>query len=76
MRREVGLGLQSDKHPAAYAALARSAEARGFDVISVFSDLMYQPPIFPLLVMAEHTDRIRLGPACLNPYSLAPFEMR
>ena len=72
---ELGLGVQSDKSTAEYAAIARAAEAAGFDVISVYSDLMYQPPIVPLAVMAGVTDRIRLGPACLNPFSLAPFEI-
>jgi 5,10-methylenetetrahydromethanopterin reductase len=72
---EVGLGLQGDKPPGEYARLARRAEADGFDVLSVFGDLMYQPPIGPLLEMAAATERVRLGPACLNPYSLAPYEI-
>ncbi|MEU4245099.1 LLM class flavin-dependent oxidoreductase [Actinoplanes sp. NPDC026619] len=72
---EIGLGLQSDKPAGTYARLARSAEAAGFDVLTVFGDLMYQPPIFPLLEMAGATSRVRLGPACLNPYSMAPYEI-
>jgi 5,10-methylenetetrahydromethanopterin reductase len=72
---EIGLGLQSDKRPGDYARLARRAERHGFDVLSVFGDLMYQPPIFPLLEMAAATERVRLGAACLNPYSLAPYEV-
>ncbi|MCW3839548.1 LLM class flavin-dependent oxidoreductase [Micromonospora yasonensis] len=72
---EVGLGLQSDKRAGDYARLARSAERAGFDVLTVFSDLMYQPPIFPLLEMAAATGRVRLGAACLNPYSMAPYEI-
>ena len=75
MRPEIGLGFQSDKRSEDYARLAQAAEGHGFDVLSVYSDLMYQPPIFPLLVMAAHTQRVRLGPACLNPYSLAPYEI-
>ncbi|MET0493347.1 MAG: LLM class flavin-dependent oxidoreductase [Actinoplanes sp.] len=75
MAAEIGLGLQSDKPAGAYARLARSAEAYGFDVLTVFGDLMYQPPIFPLLEMAGATSRVRLGPACLNPFSLAPYEI-
>ncbi|MCO8274066.1 LLM class flavin-dependent oxidoreductase [Actinoplanes sp. TRM 88003] len=75
MRTEIGLGLQSDKPAGTYARLARSAEAAGFDVLTVFGDLMYQPPIFPLLEMAGATSRVRLGPACLNPYSMAPYEI-
>lgn len=72
---EFGLGLQSDKPAGEYAALARLAEQHGFDVVSVFGDLMFQPPIFPLLEMASATRRVRLGPACLNPYSMAPYEI-
>ncbi|MFI5893863.1 LLM class flavin-dependent oxidoreductase [Actinoplanes sp. NPDC051513] len=75
MRTEIGLGLQSDKPAGTYARLARAAEDAGFDVLTVFGDLMYQPPIFPLLEMAGATSRVRLGPACLNPYSMAPYEI-
>jgi 5,10-methylenetetrahydromethanopterin reductase len=72
---EIGLGLQGDKRAGDYARLARSAEEHGFDVLTVFGDLMYQPPIFPLLEMAAATERVRLGAACLNPYSMAPYEI-
>ncbi len=72
---EFGLGIQGDRSFDDYVAIARAAEDAGFDVISVYSDLMYQPAIVPLTVMAGATQRIRLGPACLNPFSLAPFEI-
>src|SRR5713101_4137430 len=74
-RLEVGLGLQSNKAPEEYATLARLAEQDGFDVLTVFSDLMYQPAIVPLLVAALNSTRIRLGPACLNPFTLHPVEI-
>jgi 5,10-methylenetetrahydromethanopterin reductase len=74
-RVEIGLGLQSDKPAGEYARLARIAEQHEIDVISVFSDLMFQPPIFPLLEMAAATERIRLGAACWNPYSMHPYEI-
>jgi 5,10-methylenetetrahydromethanopterin reductase len=51
------------------------AEAAGIDVISVFHDLLYQPAIGPLLLMARVTERIRLGPAALNPFTLHPYEI-
>jgi 5,10-methylenetetrahydromethanopterin reductase len=70
-----GLGFQSDKSVEEYARLGAAGEALGFDVLSVFGDLMYQPPIFALLAMAAHTSRVTLGPACLNPYSLHPYEI-
>jgi 5,10-methylenetetrahydromethanopterin reductase len=74
-RREVGLGLQGSKAPEEYATIARLAEQYGFDVLTVFSDLMYQPAIVPLMVAALNTVRLRLGPACLNPFTLHPVEI-
>jgi 5,10-methylenetetrahydromethanopterin reductase len=44
-------------------------------VISVFHDLFFQPAIFPLLAIARATERVRLGPAALNPQTLHPVEI-
>lgn len=73
--REVSVAFQSDKTAAEYAALARQVEGYGFDALSVYGDVMFQPPIGPLLIMAQATARIRLGPASLNPYTLHPVEI-
>ena len=59
----------------AYEQVACRAEAAGFDVISVYHDLFFQPAIFPLLVMARVTERVRLGPAALNASTLHPVEI-
>src|SRR5207253_2583864 len=72
---ELGLGLQSEVTAEEYERIARRAEAAGFDVISVFHDLFFQPAIFPLLVMARVTERVRLGPAALNASTLHPVEI-
>jgi len=72
---EVSLGFQSNKAPSAYARLAQMAEQYGFDVLTVFADLMYQPPILPLLIAAQNTRRLRVGPSCLNPFTLHPVEI-
>src|SRR3977135_278997 len=73
--RSFGLGLQSNKPPGAYAALARQAEADGFDVVSVFNDLFFQPALPALLLIARATERVRVGPAALNPSTLHPVEI-
>jgi 5,10-methylenetetrahydromethanopterin reductase len=70
-----GLGYQSDKRPSDYERLAAGAEHYGFDVVSVFGDLYFQPPLPALLAMARATSSITLGPACLNPYLLHPVEI-
>ncbi len=75
MRVEIGLGVQSDKQPGRYARIAALAEEVGIDVLTVFSDLLYQPPLPALLEMAAATERVRLGAACWNPYTLHPYEI-
>jgi 5,10-methylenetetrahydromethanopterin reductase len=73
--RELGLGLQSNKRPGEYAALAAVAEDAGFDVITVFNDLFFQPALPALLEIARATERVRLGPSCLNPFTVHPVEI-
>ena len=72
---EVSIAFQSDKRPEEYSELARLAEQAGFDVVSVYHDLLFQPAIYPLLLMAQATERVRLGPAALNPFTLHPVEI-
>jgi 5,10-methylenetetrahydromethanopterin reductase len=72
---QVSIAFQSDKTPEEYIALARVSEAAGFDVVSVYHDLFFQPAVYPLLLMARATERVRLGPAALNPFTLHPVEI-
>ena len=73
--RELSIALQSDEDPATYAILAPLIEELGFGTVSVYSDLRYPSPLLPLITIAQRTRRIRLGPACLNPYLLHPVEI-
>ncbi len=74
-RTAVSVAFQGDKTAKEYASLARLAEDLGFDAISVYADLGFQPAIVPLLAMAQATTRVRLGPAALNPSLLHPVEI-
>jgi 5,10-methylenetetrahydromethanopterin reductase len=74
-RRELGLGLQTDKRPGEYAELARIAEHGGFDVVTTFNDLWYQPALPALLEIAGATERVRVGPSCLSPFTVHPVEL-
>jgi 5,10-methylenetetrahydromethanopterin reductase len=47
----------------------------GFDAVSVYNDLLFQPALGPLLLMARYLTRTRLGPAVLNPYTVHPIEI-
>jgi len=73
--RELGLALQTNKLAGAYAPLARAADEAGFDVVTAFNDLWFQPALPALLEVAAATRRVRLGPTCLNPFTLHPVEI-
>jgi 5,10-methylenetetrahydromethanopterin reductase len=74
-RRELGLGLQTDKRPGEYAPLARLAEDAGFAVVTAYNDLWFQPPLPALLEIAAATSRVRVGPSCVNPFTTHPVEL-
>ena len=73
--RQLGLGLQTDKSPGDYGPLARMAEDAGFDVVTTFNDLWFQPALPALLEIAAATTRVRVGPSCLNPFTVHPVEI-
>ncbi|WP_420112071.1 LLM class flavin-dependent oxidoreductase [Pseudactinotalea sp.] len=75
MRHEVSVALQSVWRAGEYAELGSLVEDLGFDGLSVYGDLGFQPPMPGLLAAARATSRIRLGPACLNPYVTHPVEI-
>ncbi len=74
--RELGLAMQTNKRPGAYAELAGLAEDGGFDVVTVYNDLFwFQPSLPALLEIARETERVRVGPSCLNPFLVHPVEL-
>lgn len=75
MTHEVGIGLAGSLDPREYAGIAARAEAAGFDAITVFGDLMFQPPALVLHSMAVATERVRLGVAAYSPWLLHPVEI-
>jgi 5,10-methylenetetrahydromethanopterin reductase len=74
-RFQLSMALQTNKTPAQYEALAQLIDGYAFDVVSVYNDLLYQPALGPLVLLARHLKRARLGPAVLNPYTVHPLEI-
>lgn len=71
--RAVSVAFQTDQPLSAYGPLAAAVEGHGFDGLSVYNDLLYQPAWPALFEMARHTRRIRLGPAAVNPFTCHPI---
>ncbi|HZO33378.1 MAG TPA: LLM class flavin-dependent oxidoreductase [Chloroflexota bacterium] len=72
---EMSIAFQTNKTPAEYEALALLVDGYGFDVVSVYNDLLFQPALGPLLLMARYLTQTRIGPAVLNPYTVHPLEI-
>ena len=73
--RRVSIAFQTDHALSAYGPLAAEAERAGFDVVSVYNDLLYQPAWLPLLEIARATRRVALGPAAVNPFTCHPVNI-
>src|SRR3954453_2151120 len=71
----VSIAFQTDQPLAAYGALAQAAESYGFDGVTVYNDMLYQPAWLPLLEIARHTKRVRIGPAAVNPFTCHPINI-
>lgn len=71
----ISIAFQTDKPITAYGALAAQAEAYGFDGVTVYNDMLYQPAWLPLLEIARATRRVRIGPAAVNPFTCHPINI-
>jgi 5,10-methylenetetrahydromethanopterin reductase len=74
-RQTISIAFQTDKALSAYGALAAQVEAYGFDGVTVYNDMLYQPAWLPLLEIARATKRVRIGPAAVNPFTCHPINM-
>ena len=75
LNRSVSIALQTNKPMSAYGPLANTIEAYGFDGVSVYNDMLYQPAWLPLLEIARATQRVRIGPAAVNPFTCHPINI-
>ena len=71
----VSIAFQTNKPITAYGPLAAAVEAYGFDGVTVYNDLLYQPAWLPLLEIARHTRRVQVGPAAVNPFTCHPINI-
>lgn len=72
---ELSIAFQTDKSPAQYIALAKLVDQYDFDVVSVYCDAPFHPSYGPLLLMAPHIRKARLGPAAVSPSRMQPIDI-
>jgi len=74
-KRELSIAFQTDKRAGDYIALAKLVNQYAFDAVTVYCDAPYQPSYGPLLLMAPHIERARLGPAGVPPSRMHPIDI-
>ncbi len=74
-KRELSIAFQTDKRAQTYIALAKLVDQFAFDAITVYCDAPYHPSFGPLLLMAPHIRRARLGPAGIAPSRMHPLDI-
>ena len=72
---QASIAFQTDKSAAEYVRLAQLVDSYAFDVVSVYCDAPFHPSYGPLLLMAPHIKRARLGPAAISPFRIHPIDI-
>lgn len=71
----VSIAFQTNKRAQAYIDLAKHVDQYAFDAVSVYCDAPYHTSYGPLLLMAPHITRARLGCAAISPARMAPIDI-
>ena len=72
---ELSIAFQTDKRAQDYIDLAKLVDQYPFDAVTVYCDAPYHPSYGPLLLMAPHIKRARLGPAGIPPSRMHPLDI-
>ena len=75
MLHPITIALQTDKKIKDYFRLGSDIEKLGFDGVSVYNDLYFQPPWIPLTQLIQSTRSIRIGVASVNPFLTHPINI-
>ena len=73
--REISIAFQTDKRAGAYIDLAKLVDQYAFNAVTVYCDAPYHPSYGPLLLMAPHISKARLGPAGIPPSRMHPLDI-
>ena len=74
-KRELSIAFQTDKRAREYIDLAKLVNQYDFDAVTVYCDAPFHPSFGPLLLMAPHIKRARLGPAGVPPSRMHPLDI-
>lgn len=68
----LGIAFQTNKPLRDYARLGKLVDRYDFYNVTVYEDLFFQPAWPALMQIALNTERVRVGPSVVNPYTCHP----
>ncbi len=74
-KRELSIAFQTDKRAGEYIELAKLVDEYSFDAVTVYCDAPFHPSYAPLMLMAPHIKRARVGPAGIPPSRVHPLDI-
>jgi len=74
-KHEISIAFQTNKRAQDYIALAKLVNEYAFDAVSVYCDAPFHPSYAPLMLMAPHIKRARVGPAAVPPARIHPLDI-
>jgi 5,10-methylenetetrahydromethanopterin reductase len=74
-KREISIAFQTNKSASEYIELAQLVDGYGFDAVTVYCDTPFHPSFGPLLLMAPHIKRSRIGAAAIPPSRIHPIDI-
>ena len=74
-KRELSIAFQTDKRAQAYIDLAKLVNEYSFNAVTVYCDAPFHPSYAPLMLMAPHIKRARVGPAGIPPSRMHPLDV-
>src|SRR5687767_7235493 len=74
-KREISIAFQTNKSASEYIELAQLVDGYGFDAVTVYCDAPFHPSFGPLLLMAPHIKRSRIGTAAIPPSRIHPIDI-
>ncbi|GAB4508679.1 MAG: glucose-6-phosphate dehydrogenase (coenzyme-F420) [Anaerolineae bacterium] len=73
--REISIAFQTDKSAAEYVRLAKLVNEYSFNRVTVYCDAPFHPSFGPLLLMAPHLTRARVGASAVPPSRVHPLDI-
>ena len=69
---QFSIAISGDREIEEYISIAKIVDESAFTNLSIYDDLLFKPAWPILSIIAANTERIKIGPAVLNPYLTHP----